>query len=82
MTADDDPSQLDDICSRFDSAWLEETELPDLGPYLNEVDEDQRGKLFGMLLAIDVEQRRKRSLECDAEFYKARFPQYPLCQHT
>lgn len=75
MTDDDDTVRFDDICSRFDAEWSKSTEPPDLGPYLNHVSMDSRSKLFSMLLAIDVEHRRTRSLNRDANFYKSRFPQ-------
>ncbi|MEM1068251.1 MAG: serine/threonine-protein kinase [Planctomycetota bacterium] len=68
--------ELHTICSRFETEWLASTDPPGLDDYLREVGDDSRSELFAMLLATDIEHRRKRSIQCDAAFYTERFPQF------
>ncbi len=68
--------QLDAICSRFESAWASANEPPDLAAFVAEADEDDCDELLCMLVSIDVEHRRKRSLECHSVDYLDRFPNH------
>jgi hypothetical protein len=76
MNRPDKIFQLDAICSRFDAAWTNSPQPPELDSFLAEVCDAQRDELFELLLPIDVEYRRNRSLDCDSATYINRFPQY------
>ncbi|PAY19057.1 hypothetical protein CKO51_13060 [Rhodopirellula sp. SM50] len=78
MNLPDEMFQLDEACSRFESAWSENLEPPNLRTFLDSVEDRNRASLFRLLLPIDIEHRCRRSMDVDAEFYRKQFSEFDL----
>jgi serine/threonine protein kinase len=64
---------LDDVCDRYESAWLD-GQTPDLTTFLADAPESARSRLFRELLALDVEYALRRGELPDLKGYRDRFP--------
>src|SRR5262249_8553485 len=68
-----DLSQIVQVCDRFEAAWRAGTPRA-IEDDLEAIDEGLRSRLFGELLALEVELRQQRGERPTVEGYLARFP--------
>ncbi|HEX8200333.1 MAG TPA: serine/threonine-protein kinase, partial [Isosphaeraceae bacterium] len=68
-------SRIDLACDRFEAAW-KAGQRPRIEAYLAESPEPERAKLFGQLLRVELELRRRGGEAPTAEEYHLRFPDY------
>ena len=69
-------SRIDLACDRFEEAWRA-GRRPRIEAHLAESPEPERPQLFGQLLRVELELRRRGGDEPTAEEYRLRFPDYP-----
>src|SRR5262245_11454017 len=73
-----DPAALtravDQVCDRFEAAWRS-GQRPRLEALLAAVPEPDQPDLLRELLPIEVDYRRAEGEDCQAEEYRARFPE-------
>ena len=67
--------QIDWACDRFEAAWRAESPA-ELAAIVGEVAEPVRRRLFGELLAIDLEFRSRLGDIREPAAYRAEFPDY------
>ncbi|MEZ6127570.1 MAG: protein kinase [Planctomycetaceae bacterium] len=78
-SAVDDESQIssgriDDLCDRFESAWMDTDRSPMLEEFLAEVPAASQSDVFAGLLQIELWWRRQRGQTPAADVYASRFP--------
>jgi tetratricopeptide (TPR) repeat protein/predicted Ser/Thr protein kinase len=66
--------QLDAVCDRFEAAWRS-GRRPDLASYLSEAPAGVKVPLFRNLLNLDIEYRRQRGEQPEAQSYHGLFPE-------
>lgn len=66
---------LDEICARFQQVWLEGG-APSIESFLSDVPESKRASFFRGLLAVELEERRKKNQPVESTEYLQRFPQH------
>ncbi|MEM9825150.1 MAG: alpha/beta fold hydrolase [Planctomycetota bacterium] len=63
------------VCDRFERIWLD-GRTPSLGDFLDQVDADQRGRLFTELLKVDIEYRGTANFRLDSDSYSEQYPTF------
>src|SRR4051794_33202611 len=72
--------RIDAVCERFERVWARrtekasETEGPQLESFCQLVPEEEQAVLFGELLHVEIEHRRRHGEAPRAEDYLGRFP--------